>query len=75
MTVEETAANPAHYSRWNVEPLEFIMQNEVDFVRGNIIKYIMRFDEKDGLSDLYKARTYLNRLIAKHEGKPEYWTA
>lgn len=67
--------NPEHYSRWEVEPLEFIMQNKVDFVRGNIIKYIMRYDEKDGLNDLIKARTYLNRLIAQQEGRPDYWTA
>lgn len=67
--------NPEHYSRWKIEPLEFIMENDVDFARGNIIKYIMRYDGKDGLNDLIKARTYLNRLIAKVEAKPEYWAA
>lgn len=70
MTIE----NPDHYARWKIEPLQFLMENGVDFVRGNIIKYIMRYDSKDGLDDLIKARTYLNRLIAQVEGKPEYWT-
>ncbi len=70
MTIE----NPDHYSRWKIEPLQFIMENGVDFVRGNIINYIMRYDSKDGINDLIKARTYLNRLIAQVEGKPDYWT-
>lgn len=70
MTIE----NPDHYSRWKIEPLEFIMENGIDFVRGNIIKYVMRYDQKDGIDDLIKARTYLNRLIAQVESKPEYWT-
>ena len=67
--------NPEHYARWKIEPLEFIMENNLDFARGNIIKYVMRYDGKDGLNDLIKARTYLNRLIAKVESKSDYWTA
>lgn len=30
---------------------------------GNIIKYICRWNEKNGLEDLKKARWYLNHLI------------
>lgn len=59
------AINPTHYSRWKIEPLDFIMANNLDFLRGNIIKYIMRYDAKGGIDDLKKARVYLDRLIAK----------
>jgi len=38
----------------------------VGFMVGNIIKYVVRYQGKNGLEDLYKARTYLDRLI-KHE--------
>lgn len=61
------AINPFHYSRWEIEPLDFITANNLDFLRGNIIKYIMRYDAKGGLEDLKKARVYLDRLIEKTE--------
>jgi hypothetical protein len=51
--------NPNHYSRWAIEPIEFIRRNELDFARANVIKYIMRHDAKDGRKDLEKAVQYL----------------
>ena len=32
------------------------------FLRGNVIKYIARYKEKDGLRDVLKAKHYLERL-------------
>lgn len=43
----------------------------VGFLVGNIIKYIVRYQGKNGLEDLVKARTYLNRLIKVEEGNYE----
>lgn len=43
--------------------------NARTFLIGNIIKYIYRYKGKNGVEDLYKARTYLNRLIKKEEKK------
>lgn len=61
--MESTPTNPAHYSRWNIQPWDFILQNNLDFMRGNIIKYIMRYDAKNGIEDLKKARVYLDKMI------------
>jgi len=33
------------------------------FLEGNVIKYLWRWREKNGLEDLKKARWYLDRLI------------
>ncbi len=33
---------PSHYERWVREPVNFIMQNDIEFWRGNIVKYVMR---------------------------------
>ena len=33
------------------------------FLRGNVIKYIARYKDKDGLRDVYKAKHYLERLV------------
>jgi len=54
--------NPTHYSRWKIEPIEFIRANNLDALRANIIKYIMRYDAKDGQKDLDKAKEYLRYL-------------
>ena len=55
--------DPKHYSRWKIEPVQFMMENEIPYVEGNVIKYIMRWRYKGGLEDLHKAREYLNILI------------
>ncbi|MFC6290646.1 DUF3310 domain-containing protein [Levilactobacillus angrenensis] len=41
----------------------------VGFMVGNVIKYVVRYQGKNGLEDLYKARTYLDRLIQHEEDK------
>ena len=55
--------DPKHYSRWKIEPVQFMMENDIPYVEGNIIKYIMRWRYKGGLEDLHKAQEYLNILI------------
>lgn len=59
----DTPLSPHHYSRWAIEPWDFISENKLDFLTGNVIKYIMRHDEKNGLEDLQKAKVYLEKLI------------
>jgi hypothetical protein len=61
--VSKEITNPTHYSRWGIEPIDFCRANNLDFIRANIIKYIMRYDAKDGLKDLEKANNYLKMLI------------
>ena len=55
--------DPKHYSRWKIEPVQFMMENEIPYVEGNVIKYIMRWRYKGGLEDLHKAQEYLNILV------------
>ena len=35
------------------------------YLQGNALKYVIRFDRKNGVEDLKKAQWYINRLI-KH---------
>lgn len=60
--------DPNHYARFPIQPITFITKNKLEFWQGNIIKYIMRYDAKDGLQDLKKARRYLDEKIAEMEG-------
>ena len=61
---EEAVINPPHYDI-KIQPLEYIMSNNLGFIEGNIIKYITRFPKKGGMDDLYKARNYIEILIDK----------
>jgi hypothetical protein len=56
-----------------MEPIEFIAINDLPWWLANVIKYTMRFDAKDGLQDLYKARSYLEMKIRDLEGWPRFW--
>ncbi|GKT04410.1 DUF3310 domain-containing protein [Furfurilactobacillus entadae] len=38
------------------------------FMKGNIIKYTVRYEQKNGIEDLDKAMTYLRRLKEYEEG-------
>ncbi len=60
--------SPDHYH--GTDLLDVLVKHNVEFCSGNIMKYVFRYKEKDGLKDLYKARDYLNVLIAREELKP-----
>jgi len=64
---KEEVTNPKHYNERKMEPLDYIIANELDFLEGNIIKYITRYTYKGGVNDLLKARTYLEKLIEREK--------
>ena len=53
----------SHYKKYKIQPVEFIVKNNIGFCEGNIIKYILRFKEKGGVQDLLKAKHYIELLI------------
>lgn len=63
---------PTHYSRHKIEPVHFIGENRLDFLVGNVIKYVLRFDAKNGLEDINKARRYLDMLYERESGNPNW---
>ena len=63
---------PEHYcAGFQIEPLDYILKNGLDFLEGNIIKYISRYDMKGGVKDLNKAKFYLEKLIERETRKNE----
>ena len=54
---------PQHYARFVIEPITFINANRLPFNIGNVIKYSCRYDAKNGVEDLLKARRYLDIQI------------
>lgn len=47
-----------HYKIHGVQPVEYTMGNNLSFCQGNIIKYITRYADKNGLEDLEKVIHY-----------------
>jgi hypothetical protein len=61
--------NPHHYARLDPQPWRVIHAWGLDYFEGSVLKYLSRWRYKNGLEDLYKARQFLNELIAIEEGK------
>jgi len=48
---------------------DYAYEHDLNFFEGNIVKYVTRWRDKNGLQDLQKAKTYLNKLIELEENK------
>ena len=59
-----------HYSKLAIQPVTYINANGLNYLQGNVIKYVTRYKDKNGLQDLEKARHYVEMLI-ELEGKNE----
>ena len=53
---------PDHYD-YNIQPVDFILANDIPFCEGNVIKYVCRWKLKNGRDDLMKAKHYLQMII------------
>ena len=58
-----------HYKTLPIQPVEFILANNLGFCEGNIIKYTVRYNQKGGVEDLKKVIHYAQMLIEKLESK------
>ena len=52
-----------HYSKRAIQPIEFIAANDLNFMEGSIVKYIVRWRDKGGFQDLEKIKQYVDLLI------------
>ena len=62
--------NPDYY-RKGIETTDYIVSHSMNYLEGNIIKYVTRYKDKGGLEDLKKARWYLDKLIKQQETEDE----
>ena len=49
----------SHYKDMIIQPVEFIVKNNLAFLEANVIKYVCRHRNKNGIEDLNKAIHYL----------------
>lgn len=64
--------NQPHYKNQGIEPIDLMRNNFskeefAGFLQGNVLKYMLRYKDKNGIEDLKKAKTYLTWLIKEVE--------
>ena len=64
-----TQVGGSHYQKYAIQPIEFITKNNIPFLEANVIKYVVRYKDKNGLEDLKKAKHYLEMLIENYDTK------
>jgi hypothetical protein len=57
----------SHYRDKGIQPIIYIHANDLGFCEGNVVKYVTRWREKNGIADLRKAIHYLELLIELNE--------
>jgi hypothetical protein len=70
--VKSDNINPDHYKSGGIELIDVLeaklgLQGFKGFLAGNVLKYVVRYDKKNGVEDLQKALWYLNKLIGTVE--------
>ncbi len=58
----------SHYKDMEIQPIDFITKNNLSYIQGNVIKYVCRYKDKNGVEDLEKAMHYLEILIDNEKG-------
>ena len=53
-----------HYKNLKIQPIEYIMANQLPFAEGCIVKYASRWRDKgNGIDDLRKIKQYCDFII------------
>lgn len=67
--MKDVVNHPEHYTSGSIECIDAIMEAIKDkpaqeaYLVGNIMKYLWRYEKKNGVEDVKKAQWYLNKLI------------
>ena len=54
-----------HYAKYSIQPYTFISSNNLSFFQGNVIKYVVRYKDKNGIEDLKKIIHYCELEIER----------
>lgn len=63
----DTQVGGDHYAKNKIQPIDFILANELGWCEANAVKYLTRWKNKNGLEDLRKAKHYIELLIERVE--------
>jgi len=55
-----------HYKKLAIQPMEYALQNKLDYAQANVVKYVTRHADKNGKQDLLKAIHNIELMIAHY---------
>ena len=66
-----------HYINYKIQPSQFVVENNLLYPEGCVIKYVVRHQDKGGKQDLEKAKHMIDMIIERDYGdekeKTETW--
>ena len=62
---QERQVGGSHYKNFCIQQYEFISKNNLSFFQGNVVKYVCRYKDKNGIEDLKKIIHYCELEILK----------
>jgi hypothetical protein len=68
-TTPSTQVGGNHYNKLKIQPITYIMANKLSYGQGNVVKYVTRYPDKNGIEDLKKAKQYIDFLIEELENE------
>ena len=58
-----------HYKTFQIQPIEYIVKNNIPYLEANVIKYVTRHSFKGGKEDIEKAIHYLEFILEMRYGE------
>jgi len=50
-----------------IEPIDFIVKNNMEYREANVVKYVCRHKNKNGKQDIEKAIHYLEMILEEYD--------
>lgn len=72
MTTTNHQVGGDHYKKMKIQPIKYILDNGLGYCEANVVKYISRWKDKNGIEDLRKARHYIDILIEQEMSADKY---
>lgn len=58
-----------HYKTRAIEPWDYAIANNLDFMQGSVVRYVTRYKDKNGIEDLEKCKHYVEKMIETEKAK------
>lgn len=63
MSAKDHQVGGDHYKKMKIQPIDYIMANQMPFCEASIVKYVSRWRDKNGIEDLRKAKQLIDFII------------
>lgn len=69
MSAKDSQIGGSHYQCMAIAPIEFVYRNNIPYLEGNVLKYIVRHKNKNGAQDIKKAIHYCQLILEFEYGE------